>query len=466
MKCDLRLATAVARTKADATMYRVKQFMRSLRSRLPFSRLKSSRLSSTPSHVVTWSTPTKDERRTLSSFENNTDTAPARSKTPRTMDPSEDVRELPWTVDVVDDYDAGDGYNIPDHHPLSIQAELGANLAILDIARKLPLDDLNMVGNCLGSSSVESSDGTRSLTTPYGNLQAGQGPWRTAVDKTVPSRVPSFRRTSSHSSESFPLRPFEIEGGIDTQRNSTPELPRSSSQTLSLSRKGSTPNWSFVCQSARHVEQKRESSISDSGSSFGSLCGWGVTHNANVGYGPSGEPAHSNIPSSRQWNAQEGDDEFDMLPDWSDVEDDPDYNVQLMRDSDGWSTTSIASSDAAHVSNTLVLPKVYVPSGYAAGMGPGLVSGISKKTKRKQDGGGEGEMPCKRRKLEGGKGEVHVTRHTAPHMNATQEPQTSAGLDARQGFSRHGPIAHRTRDTRLPMCHDTAAPLHALSSTP
>jgi hypothetical protein len=223
-------------------MNKVKHFMRSLRSKLPFSKPKISRLSPRPSHSNVWSTPMNDEQHkspstpsTLLSFENNTNTAPARSKPLRTMDRNEDVREFPCMIDGVDVYDADYEYNTSDHHPVSVQAELGANVAILDMARKLPLGELNMVGSCLGSPPAECSDGTRSLKIPYGYLQVvGQGPWRTVVDKTVPSWTPSFRSASSHSSESFPLRPLlqiEMEHGIHAQQNSIPELPRSSSQT-------------------------------------------------------------------------------------------------------------------------------------------------------------------------------------------------------------------------------------------
>jgi hypothetical protein len=89
-----------------------------------------------------------------------------------------------------------------------------------------------------------------------------------------------------------------------------------------------------------------------------------------------------------------------MLPDWSDVEYDPEYNVWLVCDSDVWSTTPIASLEAAHASETFVMPKVSVYSGYAAGVILELASGSSVKTKRKQASGEEEQTLCKRRKLE------------------------------------------------------------------
>jgi hypothetical protein len=98
---------------------------------------------------------------------------------------------------------------------------------------------------------------------------------------------------------------------------------------------------------------------------FGSLSGWGVTadesdsHEQPAGEAVCGETQDAlsgTMRPSVSCPTQESG-EFDMLPDWADVEDDPDYNVLLVRDSDLWSVTSIALSGAALVQDALAMPR-------------------------------------------------------------------------------------------------------------
>jgi hypothetical protein len=372
------------------------------------------------------------------------------------MNHNEDMREDSYMVDGVE---AFDGDSASNHHPVSVQAEFQANPAMLAMVKKLPLGELDVVGNCLSSSSATYIETTRS---PYGNRNTGQNLPRNDSEQTLSSQNSSLSIMRDQSSESFPLRPVppvEIEQEIDAQPSST-------------------STWSFACQSARRIEREHEGSISDSGSSFGSLCGWGVTLGENVdNEQQSGESQwgefqdaafHSNISSSGGGPAQTNDAEFNMLPDWSDVEGDPEYNVAYVRDcdvcsvtdtssldaahirhtlvmpevyvptgyagvagisdaefdalpewsdveddadhnmpfvrnSDVWSITSISSSDAAHIKDTVVKPQVYIPTGYAGAVvaGPRIAPGDSDKKKRTQDDEGEESMLCKRQKLEG-----------------------------------------------------------------
>jgi hypothetical protein len=53
-----------------------------------------------------------------------------------------------------------------------------------------------------------------------------------------------------------------------------------------------------------------------------------------------------------------GDSDFGALPNYSDVEDDPEYNVLFERDEDVWSVSSMDSEE------TLVIPDVYDEGGF------------------------------------------------------------------------------------------------------
>jgi hypothetical protein len=231
----------------------------------------------------------------------------------------------------------------------------------------------------------------------------------------APLRTSSSRTARNRSSESFPYRPLPA---IDERHSVAPELRQARSYTLSLSSDSSTSTWSFACRSARRIEREHEGSGSDSGSSFGSLGGWGVTIGDDGGHEQaSGEAAREDIPDvlsdntppSESSRDQESDD-FDLLPDWADVEDDADYNVRFVRDSDMWSITSIASSDAAQMADALVMP---------AGDARGMVTAESSEKKRMQDG--EEETPSKRRKLEGTSNEVVLA--SATPMRHFKEPR-------------------------------------------
>jgi hypothetical protein len=206
-------------------------------------------------------------------------------------------------------------------------------------------------------------------------------------DENIPHRHPASTPLPTSSSDTARGRSLRHE-----QQMVTTELRQSRSHTLSLSSRSSTSTWSFACSSARRIEHEHEESFNGSEPSFGSLSGWGFTAAENEDrVEPSEGPAQAetqdafpNMPSSGPSSEQDSD-EFDVLPDWADVEDDPDYNVLLVRVSDMWSITSIASSDAAQVRDALVMP--------------GTAMDDMEDKQRGQEGGGEAS-PSKRCKLE------------------------------------------------------------------
>ncbi|KAF1833381.1 hypothetical protein BDW02DRAFT_483676, partial [Decorospora gaudefroyi] len=221
---------------------------------------------------------------------------------------------------------------------LSAHAELDVNVAMLDFAKRLPLKELNMVGTSVPRDEVE-------VVFPRVALQSDTG-----------------------------LRVLSLETG------------------------SSGSAWSFACRSARHIERHRaQSEHNDDSSSFGSLVGWGPTILAhkfdhpqrNTFYRPARRSTNDTMKVQRAlaidgaWGAGFGDTpmrsdahyertpsftrrsfdscdlflqsidlpapaqnhegmtdaEFEALPDWSDVEDDPEYNYS-MKSSFCWSNTA------------------------------------------------------------------------------------------------------------------------------
>jgi hypothetical protein len=295
MTFHLGLAKSVARTKVDVKPGKVKQFMRGLRSRLSLSNMKTRGPSSTSDHLAT-AYPLTNERRKSSS-------------TPSTL-PSPAI-----------------------HHTSPTTS-----------SNPQRIEDQNEVGE-------------EHHCTEEGNVDAENIPHRHPASAPLPTSSSIAAR--GRSSESFPHRLLRRD-----QQMAATELRQSRSHTLSLSSRSSPSTWSFACSSARRLEREHDDATSDSGFSFGSLSGWGVTTGENENLEqPTGEavcgetqdalpdtlPSHG--PSFEQDSK-----EFDMLPDWADVEDNPDYNVQIVRDTDMWSVTSIASSDDAEVWDALIMP--------------------------------------------------------------------------------------------------------------
>ncbi|CAO2651745.1 Nn.00g000280.m01.CDS01 [Neocucurbitaria sp. VM-36] len=231
------------------------------------------------------------------------------------------------------------------HEPyLGPHAILEVNMAMLDFAKKLPLDELSMIGHASSSP------------TPNNTI------------KEVSTQKEAVAIVESRTPDSY-----------------------SSSRTLSLTSVSSSSTWSFACRSAHRVEQGNEEMNEDDVSSFGSLNGWGVTKCEKASYDLVNEPAPNalsalssltNDPSDSYESFMRyiepsntdgsrptiSDEEFDALPDWSDVEDDPEYNASIIKQRFAWSSTASSSStpDGVVEGNNMVFPAVYIPSGYPA----------------------------------------------------------------------------------------------------
>lgn len=205
---------------------------------------------------------------------------------------------------------------------LGPRAMMEVNTAMLDFAKRLPLDELGTIG--------------REPASPISY----------AVKHDV----------SSHH--------LEVHANIFVTPNSyTP------SRALRLSSINSGTSWSFVCRSAQRLEQEREEiDDDDDASSFGSLTGWGVANYGQTVSGITNKGPLRNEPSALPSPTEESDDsyqsflryidvsdddtscpmmskeEFDALPDWSDVEDDPLYNTPFPKQRFAWSSTASSAS--------------------------------------------------------------------------------------------------------------------------
>ena len=196
---------------------------------------------------------------------------------------------------------------------------------------------------------------------------------------------------------------------------SSPVTPDSQirSRALSLEEGSSKSSLSFTCRSARRIERQSGYPYEDGdASSFGSLAGWGVicngedgqevverggeNHETGVG---SDERAfsspnaccapHSAWPAvSSSFTEQTSDsygsflryigtadiesssptmseEQFDALPDWSDVEDDPEYDTFFVKQPVSWSSTASSSaSDPVINEDSMASRRAYELSGY------------------------------------------------------------------------------------------------------
>jgi hypothetical protein len=267
------LAKSVARTKTDEKMGKVKQFVRDLRSRLSPSNAQTRGPFRTSHHLAAASLPTDQCRKSPS--------------TPSTS-PSSAIYNTSSTTSSNPERTIDQNADVEERH-----------------------------------------------CTQEGNVDSKNIPHR----HTASAHLPTSRSLTARgrSSESFPHRPLCHE-----QQMAATKLRQSRSHTLSLSSRSSPSTWSFACYSARRLEREHDDAISDSGSSFGSLSGWGVTTGENENLeqltgeaicGETQDALPDTLPSHGPSFKQDTDD-FDILPDWAIVEDDPDYNVQFVRDSD------------------------------------------------------------------------------------------------------------------------------------
>jgi hypothetical protein len=253
------------------------------------------------------------------------------SKSPRPAYKNEPDSDKPYEVeDVVGAVQADD---TAEHSDVSPYAELAASPAMLDFARKLPLEELSMIGRCLVQPLASSTDTATVLVEPlFFNTRA----------QVVTPEPGSPTRTPSSGKSITPLLEREFVERLEEPHISVPISQRYSSHTLSLSEVGSDSTWSFACRSARRIEGEHELSDIDEGavSSSVSLSVWSV--------GDIAEPSPLRVHQIHH-ALKMSDAEFDALPDYSDVEDDPDYDEPIVGDADVWSVTSAPCSDAEEV---------------------------------------------------------------------------------------------------------------------
>jgi hypothetical protein len=246
--------------------------------------------------------------------------------------------------------------------PVSGHAELAASRAILDSARKLPLGKLSMVENGLEHCKDTCSDiqGPSEGPSSLGYIEhQSQASTREQVSSAGAGRSLSTSDVSRDSFSWRPLQPNEGKGCVEELGSSFTKLRGSRSPALSLSSKSSTSTRSFACRSARRIERKHETAedAQDDVSCFGSLSGWGIG-GGRTSAGPAMLSRFSiecgTVHTARTLDPLAKEDkpafiisnvEFNALPDWSDVEDDPEHNVHFEQDSDIWSVSSMASSN-------------------------------------------------------------------------------------------------------------------------
>jgi hypothetical protein len=278
---------------------------------------------------------------------------------------------------------------------VSTYTDLAVNAAMLRFAKKLPLEELSMIGHGLESLSPKEK-----VTDYSPNDDATYG------QREMPAPHPLH---PLHSPWSFVHR----SDSTDEQRSCSPELPRSSSPTLTLSSTISTSPWSFACRSARRAEREHAGhNESDDESTCGSLDGWGVSSTleqqdeaSDTGEFFEHASQYSNLidpsPGSREHkhDSCKSDEEFDALPEWSDVEDESEYNEPFKRDSDAWSVTSAGSSNGG--ADAFVVAAMHLSTGCSGSRTRKRRGAVfaGAKTTRVPDESSEEESPVKCLKL-------------------------------------------------------------------
>ena len=249
---------------------------------------------------------------------------------------------------------------------------LQVNVAVLDFAKKLPLEELRMIGY--------------------------QPPVSTSVKR-------SHMTNTGEDYAQFLLMSRK---------------PMTNPRSLSLTPTSMNSKWSFACRSARRIEGDcAASDCNGNASSFGSLEVWGIDNasdetgtgqNGPVGLNTSdsmrrlstpsisnarktlGDARNAGISASGRLErtlsfTQESvdscdlflksiglpvpettfpmmsDEEFEALPNWSDVENDTEYN-EVEERSSHWSNSDSSYSSRASMDADFVFPRVWVPSGY------------------------------------------------------------------------------------------------------
>ncbi|KAF1849539.1 uncharacterized protein K460DRAFT_365426 [Cucurbitaria berberidis CBS 394.84] len=251
-------------------MGKVKQLMRSLRSKFTSSKSKSAH--HTPHHNGTTSSTvssvTEGSRSLISSVgssvyaSSDTQTPPT---TPSKTPPPTAYKELGHHIlkSSISTSEAEDlqAEKIELREPcLGPRATLEVNIAMLDFAKKLPLEELSLIG----------------CSSPPSSLSGAEQDALSCGDNATASNPMTYDS-------------------------------RDSSRTLSLATISSGPSWSFACRSAHRIGRKPEEPDNyDDASSFGSLTDWGITSNGNAARG---------TPNDAGSDAVNGDDEDTMRPD-------------------------------------------------------------------------------------------------------------------------------------------------------
>ncbi|KAH8724133.1 hypothetical protein GQ44DRAFT_709199 [Phaeosphaeriaceae sp. PMI808] len=160
------------------------------------------------------------------------------------------------------------------------------------------------------------------------------------------------------------------------------DFQRSCAETVTLLSARTDSTWSFACRSARRMERV-----------------WQILRD----YDDDAPPFHSFSESAlfsesavridlEQTDTLIDEVDFDDLPDWSDVEEEPDYNTRYKRDANVFPLTSTTPADVTCTNDTLIVPGVQ------------FLQMVAMEKKRKKTDEIEDGTPTKRQKLRSNKG--------------------------------------------------------------
>jgi hypothetical protein len=175
-----------------------------------------------------------------------------------------------------------------------VRVEFAASLAMLDLARRLPLEELSMRGRYVDP-----------VSTPMADFQ-------TSIASCSPDHAHDELQDMDSGHNPLPIRArlccnANSEGALGTHAQTIPawQSQWSRSHTVSFSSSDSDSTWSFGCWSARRLEREfgcdAAAAAADDDDSI-----------SGGGHPIDGRPIHVAFMS---------DAEFAALPDWSDVED-------------------------------------------------------------------------------------------------------------------------------------------------
>ena len=317
-------------------MGKVSQFIRALRSRFAHFRSKQSNDEST-SRTITPTTPSQQST-TYPSSTSSPQHGPSNKHTSPNPVPKVQPSASSSQPDNNATYLARFSANIiapqtPIHHTihdagLGPHAALDTNFAVSNFARRLPLDELSSIGSSSPSSAASSPTRERYRDNSIG----AKGREREAQGSTAQAR------------------------------------------RLSLASASTASSWSFACRSARRREREEDEDDGEF-SSLGRIAGWGMAGQASGSSStaiPETDTSSLNSQSKSSLHLREApqvsakfsasaydlfpesdlhnddmpgrpmmsDATFAALPNWSDVEDDPEYDSGGDQPAFCWSTTA------------------------------------------------------------------------------------------------------------------------------